>query len=885
MKIIKSSTSEISFLVNLLEASVQEQDFILITDTRNTIQEQYLAQVDKIIQSKEGEIRGTAIILGKIDPDNHSLSQCKFPISPMGQIEHPPKGLVSKIISYRGKQGIYLGDVITSSEKTDRFLISPDFLERHVLCVASTGAGKSYSVGVLLEEILLKFKSAAVLLFDIHNEYWGLAQPNDGQEANLLAHEEYSPQGFQNNILIFDKDSLGLGYRFDLPKLRRLLDLTAAQENSLMNIIKIPVSLDEIIPLIEESNIHSATRENLVAKIYSLKNVNLFNKSLDLEALICSGQVSIIRLDQFVDERKRTLLVNEILTQVFDNKTRGKLEREHEVVLVIEEAHRFASTSGILARIAREGRKFGIYEILISQRPGDLPDNIIANMNTLIALRIRSDKDLTKIRLMEGISTDTVSILPHLAQGEALIVGLQGGTRHPIKIRVRPRLSKHIDPQEDQMPEKIPRYRELLTHKDQDPKEIEEDEFVSDYDMKLDLSLEVKPFSHKDLTNLLACKHILLVHKNTGLCIFELGTTMFTIDPQLVSGFLSAISGLFSELKSQNLVKGRTIVRIFTEEIGDRAFKIITVEGAHSITTIILDRTPKYLNRFKQRMREFVYAFETEFNTQLEEFMGVLDHFTTATRLLDHYLGLSMSSPLQINNSYTGEITHPIIYEIINKQMDQLASFEGLFVEEIVNQCLLDSDYSYREIMTTLIKFFKEGILIPKNPSRQMPPFITQPLLTSLVEEQPQDQEITELMKTEEITYGEDLIDKTKEVTLETIAPELEKEDITWFNEILAEIQPKPLPDSLKEDIIKRDLIFESSFRIKANTIRIETYKESELKLWANLMTKNGFVMDKKIRNPLNGMKIVLRADSIKIVSSIALLKNGDYIIIFGEVT
>ncbi|MFX0151561.1 MAG: hypothetical protein ACFFAJ_12315, partial [Candidatus Hodarchaeota archaeon] len=299
----------------------------------------------------------------------------------------------------------------------------------------------------------------------------------------------------------------------------------------------------------------------------------------------------------------------------------------------------------------------------------------------------------------------------------------------------------------------------------------------------------------------------------------------------------------------------------------------------------ILDRTPKYLNRFKQRIREFVYAFETGFHTQLEEFMGVLDHFTTATRLLDHYLGLSMSSPLQINNSYTGEITHPIIYEIIHNQMDQLASFEGLFVEEIVNQCLLDSDYSYREIMATLIKFFKEGILIPQNPSRKMPSFIAQPLLTSLEEVQPQAQEVTELIQSEEIPYGEDLINKTKEGTLEVVGPELEKEDITWFNEILAEIQSNSLPDSLKEDILKRDLIFESNLRIKAKTIRIETYKESEIKLWANLMTKHGYVMEKKIKNPLNGMKIILHSDTIKIASSIALLKNGDYIVIFGEVS
>ncbi len=320
------------------------------------------------------------------------------------------------------------------------FLISPNFLERHVLCVASTGAGKSYTVGVLLEEILLNYKTASVLLFDIHNEYWGLTQPNEGDEIEHLNFEDYSPRGFLENVLVFEKGSLGLGKRFDLPRLRRLVELTSAQENALLNIIKEPILFKELLSLIQESNIHTSTRENLISKIHALENSNLFEKELNLKSLIQPGQISIIRLDQFTDERKRNLLVNEILSQVFEKKLLGEIAREQEIVVIIEEAHRFSSSTEILPRIAREGRKFGIYEILISQRPGDMPDNIIANMNTLIALRIKSDKDINKIRLMDGISQETVSVLPHLIRGEALIVGLQGRTHRPIKIQVRPRL-------------------------------------------------------------------------------------------------------------------------------------------------------------------------------------------------------------------------------------------------------------------------------------------------------------------------------------------------------------------------------------------------------------------------------------------------------------
>jgi DNA helicase HerA-like ATPase len=866
---------------------MHEQDFIVISDSEKTPEKQYLAQISNIIQTKGEKIQGTASILGEIDLEDFSLSPCRFPISPRAQISTPPVGLVSQIISYQGDKGIYLGDVVTVDNNTEPFLISPKFLERHVLCVASTGAGKSYSVGVLLEEILLQFKSAAVLLFDVHNEYWGLARPNDGSEVENLNYKEYSPKGFQESILIFEKDSLKLGNRFDLPRLRRLVDLTSAQENSLLNLIRKPVKLEELILQVQESDIHSSTRENLISKMNSLLNLDLFDEELALNALIRPGQISIVRLDQFIDERKRMLLVNEILFQIFEKKIHGDLARETEIIIIIEEAHRFATTSEILTRIAREGRKFGIYEILVSQRPGDLPDSIIANMNTLIALRIRSDKDLTKIRLMEGISSEIVSILPHLSRGEALIVGLQSGTHRPIKVHIRPRLSNHIDPQEDTMPDDIPRYissSEVAGIDSEkhfpslETKKTSYDSIDPKFEDNFFFSSEIEPFNYKDLTNLLACKHILILHKRTGICILEIGVTMLKIDPQLVSGFLSAISGLFSELKDQNIVKERTIFRTFTEEIGDRAFKIITIEGTNSMTAFILDRSPKYLNHFKRRIRNFVYAFETEFHSYLEEFLGVIDDFIPTIKLLDYYTGLSLISPLQIDHLIDVEITNPALFQIIKEKEDQLASKEGLFVEEIVNQSLLDSDYSYREITQTIISYLEDKVLVPIDPDRKLPPLVSQDSFID-IKKQKSEKEVIEESDEEAVTI-EPLLLKDKEEEFS----EIREEDINWFLELLPKIQINSLPDILKTDILERDLIFESSSRIKSQSVRTVTYSEPDLLRWASIMGQKGFVIQQTSSNPLNGVKIFLKSDFGTIITSITRSRNEDYLLIFGEV-
>ncbi len=885
MEVIRSSTSEITFIVDPMETRINEQDFIVIVDTSKPLEKQYLAQIFNLVQSKNTEIKGSAVILGEIDLENHTLLPCRFPISIGSLITHPLDGLVSKIISYRGESGIYLGDIITSVRHKEPFLISPHFLERHVLCVASTGAGKSYTVGVLLEEILLNYKTASVLLFDIHNEYWGLTQPNEGDEIKHLNFEDYSPRGFLENVLVFEKGSLGLGKRFDLSRLRRLVELSSAQENALLNIIKEPILFKELLSLIQESNIHTSTRENLISKIHALESSNLFEKELNLNSLIQPGQISIIRLDQFTDERKRNLLVNEILSQIFEKKLLGEIAREQEIVLIIEEAHRFSSSTEILPRIAREGRKFGIYEILITQRPGDMPDSIIANMNTLIALRIKSDKDINKIRLMEGISQDTVSVLPHLIRGEALIVGLQGNTHRPIKIRVRPRLSKHVDPQEDQMPEDIPRFnqvkKQIAESQASNEIEIEEIQEIKQDDMTSP-SDETEPFTFKDLTNLLACQHILILHKTSGICLYDIGITMLKIDPQLVSGFLSAISGLFSELKGQNVVKERTIFRKFTEEIGDRAFEIISVEGTYSVTAIILDRAPKYLNYLKKRMRTFVYAFETEFDEKLKGFSGLLDDFIPASQLLDKYLGIVLTTPLQINRDRKIEEDFPFydLYIIIKEEMDQLADIEGLFVEEIVNQSILDSDYNYREIFEALVFLIEEKIIIPADQERLLPSFSSQlisadhDLFPLKVDEQEE--------KEKEIDIA-DYILKTENEDSNLENRELDEIKIKWFLDIINEITESHLPDSLKKDILERNIMFESNFRIKITSVRTENFSYSDLTRWALLMTQKGFILQEKTSNPLNGLKLAMKSDFAIIISSFALLKDGNYIVVFCE--
>lgn len=121
-------------------------------------------------------------------------------------------------------------------------------------------------------------------------------------------------------------------------------------------------------------------------------------------------------------------------------------ERERDpVVLVCEEAHRYVPDRGeaeyaaaqtAIRRIAREGRKYGIGLMLVSQRPADVESTVISQCGTWLVLRLTNAADQQHVSrfLPDGLSGMTKA-LPNLAQQEAIFVG--EGASMPARVRIR----------------------------------------------------------------------------------------------------------------------------------------------------------------------------------------------------------------------------------------------------------------------------------------------------------------------------------------------------------------------------------------------------------------------------------------------------------------
>ncbi|MCY4107831.1 MAG: ATP-binding protein [Chloroflexi bacterium] len=104
--------------------------------------------------------------------------------------------------------------------------------------------------------------------------------------------------------------------------------------------------------------------------------------------------------------------------------------RERPLLVVLEEAHTYlgdgrrGSASSAIQRIAKEGRKYGIGIMLVSQRPSEIDATILSQCGTIFALRLTNERDRSHVRTSASDSLEGIfAMLPVLRTGEAIVVG------------------------------------------------------------------------------------------------------------------------------------------------------------------------------------------------------------------------------------------------------------------------------------------------------------------------------------------------------------------------------------------------------------------------------------------------------------------------------
>ena len=140
-------------------------------------------------------------------------------------------------------------------------------------------------------------------------------------------------------------------------------------------------------------------------------------------------------------------LVGAVLRIIYDAMFWGRAvpagSRTRPLLIVLEEAHTYLSTqaksraAAAVRRIAKEGRKYGVGLMLVSQRPSEIDPTILSQCGTLIAMRLTNETDRSQIRSCASDNLEGLfAMLPTLRTGEALVVGEAVGL--PIRALIEP---------------------------------------------------------------------------------------------------------------------------------------------------------------------------------------------------------------------------------------------------------------------------------------------------------------------------------------------------------------------------------------------------------------------------------------------------------------
>jgi len=373
----------------------------------------------------------------------------------------------------------------TISEESNANLDGNKFFQRHAVIVGGTGSGKSWTVANILEKAT-KLKSINCLLFDLHGEYKPLkelgnatllkiAGPSDKPSDSNIIFLPYWLLSYEEiESLILDRSDSNAPNQsrtlFDLIIKYKRENLEKMEKTDVLNNFTvespIPYKIDDVLTELEykdkdetQAGAKAGTtkagplHDKLTRFIQRLKSKQsdkrlnfLFNSDEALleydwclslaNNLIDFGNNKGLKIIDFseVPSDILPLITGLIGRLVFSIQQWMEDDKRHPIAMFCDEAHLYipASIKGGLEekglanfeRIAKEGRKYGVSLVVISQRPSDVNKTILSQCGNFVAMRLTNPDDQNVIkRLFPDNLGDFSEMLPILDVGEGLIVG------------------------------------------------------------------------------------------------------------------------------------------------------------------------------------------------------------------------------------------------------------------------------------------------------------------------------------------------------------------------------------------------------------------------------------------------------------------------------
>ena len=316
-----------------------------------------------------------------------------------------------------GKAGLRIGTMHRVGGEPPAMLNAAGF-GRHTLVCGQSGSGKTYTLGVVLERLLLE-TDLRIAILDPNSDYVRLGELSDADclgvepEAHAALAERYSEAVRGLSVHGTRSGQKPLRSRFGrLPMMQQalVLDLDPIRDAREYNVFR------RIVRDIGSTEYTLGDIRRRAAAMFddASRNLAIRIENLDVEDLGIWAPVGEPAMTDLVPKDWRTLVLD--LGSLPSPGERSMMaasavahfwQSRHErrpTLLVIDEAHnvcpqtpadRFqAMASEELAAIAGEGRKFGLYLLLVTQRPQKLHFNVLSQCENLLLMRMNSTTDI-----------------------------------------------------------------------------------------------------------------------------------------------------------------------------------------------------------------------------------------------------------------------------------------------------------------------------------------------------------------------------------------------------------------------------------------------------------------------------------------------------------
>ena len=359
----------------------------------------------------------------------------------------------------------------------------------HIGVFGGSGSGKSFGLRVVLEELMEMGVPAIVM--DPH------------YEMDFSNNSEISDKNYSDKFKCLEI-GLHTGIKFqELQKrdLKNLLNAASPLTDSMKNVIDVMLAkgssyesfknkldmllegqeigsrdkilaeiaaepdiskknrLEEVLDVYEryDKTCNSMSVRGVLWRLINLQNEGIFSHNIDelldllkrRKLVVLQGSTRMINVFSTYLLAKLYYLRKEYRDELYRNNV--KVDYFPPFVIITDEAHNFAPkgfdtpSKSILREISQEGRKYGVFLILATQRPTLLDETITAQLNTKLIFRTVRASDIDTIKEETDLSSDETKRLPYLSSGDVFISSAKKGRTSFVRIRAANTLSPHTE--------------------------------------------------------------------------------------------------------------------------------------------------------------------------------------------------------------------------------------------------------------------------------------------------------------------------------------------------------------------------------------------------------------------------------------------------------